>query len=374
MNREMRLKKHRRYLHQIPETGFDLTVTNQYVKDQLYAMGYQLFTYAKTGIVAFKKGEKQTSIAFRADMDGLAIEEQNDIEYRSTHLGKMHACGHDGHMAMLLEFAYFMKDKPLNQHSLVLLFQPAEEGPGGAKPMIEEGVMDHFNIIKIFGIHLYPGIEEGKLGFVKGAMMARNGEMTLTITGSSSHGAEPHRGIDAILVASQLVQQVHTIVSRNVNPLESAVITIGVLQAGEAPNVIARKALIKGTIRAFNDDVYFRLKQRIFDICSGVEKGFEVKIDVTILDYYPIVVNDDDLFEEVTQSLPLTSYRLIRPMSFSEDFAFFQQKAPGLFAMLGTLNQEKGFTIPLHNSRFNFDEAVLVKGVEYFIHLARLYQ
>ena len=366
-----KIQTFRRDLHQIPEVGFDLTKTSAYVEQALKEMGYSTYRYASTGIVGFRQGQKQGSIAFRADMDALPITEKTNLPFASTHPGKMHACGHDGHMAMLLGFADYMKDKPLPNESLLLVFQPAEEGPGGAKPMIEEGLLQRFQVSNIFGLHLWPTLEQGIIGLKEVAMMARNGEVIITIHGQSSHGAEPHKGKDSIYVAAILVEQIQSIIARDVAPLSSAVLTIGTIQGGNAANILAETVQMKGTIRAFEDDVYASITKRLMQITKGLEIAYQVTIQCQVKDFYPVVFNDSTLFNQVRSALVSDEYTLVETLSVSEDFAFYQQQIPGIFALLGTKNKEKGYIYPLHNSQFNFDDTVLQKGVDYFVRVAK---
>lgn len=360
------LIKHRRALHQIPELAFDLPLTSQYVYDELMNMGYQPIKMAKTGWVVYKKGLIEDAILLRTDMDALPVFEQTGVSFQSKHQGKMHACGHDGHMAMMLGFAKWLSQQQELKKSVVMIFQPAEEGPGGAKVMIEEGLFEKFPIRAVFGIHLYPGLEEGLYGLVDGPMLAQNGEFDLEIQGKSAHGAQPDMGRDAILAAAELIQSYQSIVSRRLSPLDPAVVTVGKISGGEARNIIAQKVLISGTMRAFTDDVYQKMKQEMRRIDQGIEYAYDVIINNTIMDYYPAVTNDHELFNQLISVLPPTSYQIIKPMTVSEDFAFYQQHVPGVFVMLGTKNEKKGYIHPLHSCYFQFDESVLIKGVELY--------
>lgn len=360
------LIKHRRALHQIPELAFDLPLTSQYVYDELMNMGYQPIKMAKTGWVVYKKGLIEDAILLRTDMDALPVFEQTGVSFQSKHQGKMHACGHDGHMAMMLGFAKWLSQQQDLKKSVVMIFQPAEEGPGGAKVMIEEGLFEKFPIRAVFGIHLYPGLEEGLYGLIDGPMLAQNGEFDLEIQGKSAHGAQPDMGRDAILAAAELIQSYQSIVSRRLSPLDPAVVTVGKISGGEARNIIAQKVLISGTMRAFTDDVYQKMKQEMRRIDQGIEYAYDVIINNTIMDYYPAVTNDHELFNQLISVLPPTSYQIIKPMTVSEDFAFYQQHVPGIFVMLGTKNEKKGYIHPLHSCYFQFDESVLIKGVELY--------
>ncbi len=367
-----KLKQYRRDLHQIPELAFDLFLTHAYIKKELESMGYETEVVAKTGIITHKKGMSSESIAFRSDMDALPVDEKTHASFSSKHPHKMHACGHDGHMAMLLGFAEYVATLDDLNKTVVFIFQPAEEGPGGAKVIIEEGIFEKYNISHIFGIHLYPGLDEGLYGLVDGPMLAQNGEFNLSVKGKSAHAAQPHLGSDAILAAATLVRDYHTIVSRNLNPLDSAVITVGTIHGGEARNIIANEVKISGTIRAFNTDVYELLKKRMHAIDHGIEIAFDVKVENDIMDYYPPVINDHQLYEMVKSSLDPNTYQTLIPMMFAEDFAFYQKKVPGLFLMIGTKNEKKAFVHPLHSCYFNFDEIVLSKGVEIYKKILKL--
>lgn len=367
------LIKTRRALHQIPEIAFDLYKTRDYVQTLLEHMGYQTIDTAKTGLIAFKKGTSNEAIAFRSDMDALPVTELTDVSYASKHFGHMHACGHDGHMTMLLGFADYLKDKENLKKTVVLIFQPAEESPGGAEVILKEGVLKQFNIKMIFGIHLYPGLKEGVYGLTDGPMMARNGEFDVTVRGKSAHGAQPHEGHDAVLAASHLVSTYHDIVSRRLDPLDPAVITIGTINGGEARNVIAQRIKMTGTIRAFSDKVYNQIIDEMHAINQGIETMYHVKVEHDVQDDYPVTYNDSALFETLRSSLTDETYSILKPIMFAEDFSFYQQVYPGMFIMLGTRNEEKGYTHPLHSCYFNFDEKVLSKGVDLYIKIAQLY-
>ena len=368
------LKKHRRALHQIPEIAFDLPQTHAYVKKVLVSLGFEPMTIAQTGLIAIKKGVRKETIAFRSDMDALNVLEQTNVDFASKYQGKMHACGHDGHMAMLLGFAEHLSHQKSLQYNVMLIFQPAEEGPGGAKIIVDSGILEKHHVLRIFGIHLYPDLKEGIYGLVDGPMMAQNGEFDLSIKGVSAHGAQPHASKDAIIVAAQLITQYQHIVSRQVDPLQSAVVTIGTIEGGEARNIIAHSVHMKGTIRAFHQNTYDAIKESIRKINAGLEMTYGVNIDMDLRDYYPAVINDHQLFLEVQQQLKSNSYEMIKPMMFAEDFSFYQQVVPGLFVMLGTKNESLGYTHPLHSCYFNFLEDVLTKGVELYDTIARTYQ
>ncbi|VEU82483.1 M20 metallopeptidase family protein [Acholeplasma hippikon] len=367
-----KLTQYRRDLHQIPELGFDLEKTSAYVKEKLISFGYEPKVNAKTGLVAFKKGKLNRAVAFRADMDALPVTEMCDVPFKSKHEGKMHACGHDGHTAMLLGFAEYVSKQELLNESIVFIFQPAEEGPGGAEVMIKEGALKDYNVTKIFGLHLFPGLEEGLIGIKEGPFLARNAELEFIIKGKSAHGAQPHQGVDAILAASNLVVGLHQIVSRNINPFDPAVITIGTINGGEAENIIANEVKITGTVRAFTDEVFETLKSQILKTVHANKEQFNVEYDGFIFkEYYPAVNNDKTLFELVKSSFEENEYKLENAYTFSEDFAYYQKEVPGIFSFIGTKNVEKDFIYPLHNNKFNFDEKVLVNGLNFYIRVSK---
>jgi hippurate hydrolase len=365
------LLKYRRDLHQIPELEFDLFLTQAYVKEQLESFGYVTETVAKTGLVAVKKGLVEEAIAFRSDMDALPVTEKCDVEYKSKHEGKMHACGHDGHMTMLLGFAKYISELETVKKSIVFIFQPAEEGPGGAKVIIDERVLEKFHVKQILGLHLYPGIEEGKMGFANGPMTAQNGEFDVIIHAKSAHGALPHLGHDAIIAQSHLVQAYQSIVSRNINPLKPSVITIGTLHGGEARNIIAGQVSLSGTIRVYDQNVYDLIKKRMNEINKGIEIMFNVDIECNIVDYYPAVINDSSLFETAIKQYNEGEFEVVEPLMIAEDFAFYLKEVPGMFAFVGSRNESKGYIHPLHSNLFNFDEKILEVGLNYYIKMAK---
>ncbi|QNO13449.1 amidohydrolase [Alkalicella caledoniensis] len=357
----------RRRLHQVPEISFDLPKTQAIITEYLSKYGYQFEEVAQTGIVAVKHGMSDTAIAFRADMDALMVTEETGVDYTSKHPGQMHACGHDGHMTMLLGLAKYMAQFEDLNRNLVFIFQPAEEGPGGAKTIIEEGILKRHNVEAIFGIHIFPNLDEGKIGLGKGPLMAQNGEVDILVKGRSSHGAMPHKGSDALVAASNLVMSYQSIVSRNLDPLEPAILTLGSVKGGEARNIIANKIELNGTIRAFNPEYYNLIKSKMDSINKGLEEMYDVNIEMEIRDFYPPVLNDENLFETALKSLERNQIEFVKPVMLAEDFAFYQQEIPGLFMFLGSKNTQQGYTHPLHSCYFNYNEKILLEGVKTYI-------
>lgn len=367
------LKKYRRDLHEIPELDFDLFKTNKYLKSILETLDFEIYETAKTGLLAFKKGRTNETIAFRSDMDALPINELNDVSYKSKYENLMHACGHDAHMSMLLGFANLISDKELLNESILLIFQPAEETKGGAKVIVDEGVLERFNVTKIFGIHVYPNLDEGVFGLVDDVMMAQNGSFEIEFQGKSAHGAQPNLGLDAIVAASSYINQVQSIISRQLSPIDDAVITIGTINGGSAFNVVADNVKITGTIRTFSDDTFNFIDERLRNIGKGINSSYDVDVLVKVNKMYPVLKNDNEIYYHISNVLNNESTEIMKPMMTSEDFSFYLQKVPGMFIMLGTKNSEKDFIYPLHNGKFNLDEKVLLEGVKLYDLISKSY-
>lgn len=364
------LKETRQALHQIPELGFDLFKTQAYLLKVLQAMGYEPHTVAHTGVYVHIQGTSQETIAFRADMDGLPILEKTGVPFASKHVGAMHACGHDGHMSMLLGLAKKLVGQTLT-HSVLLLFQPAEEGPGGAKDIVSSGLLSRYHVSKIYGFHLFPGLKEGTLGLLSGPMMAQNGEFDVFIEGRSSHGAQPHLGQDAISAGVAFAQALNALTAKMIDPLVPTVIVLGTFHAGEARNVLAGEARLTGTIRTFDPVVYASLKTKMLTIVQGLSQAYDVKMTLDIRDFYPPVINDDTLTKHAQEALPKDKQVPIKPLMLAEDFAFYQQVVPGLFMLLGTRTDESYTHHDLHSAYFDFNEDVLLEGVNTYLALLR---
>jgi len=356
----------RRELHQIPEEGFDLAKTQAYLINYLVDLGYQPEKVCETGLILYIKGQcDDDAIAFRADMDALCILEEADHDYVSCHPGWMHACGHDGHMTMNLLLAKYLADFPnQRKRSVLLIFQPGEEGPGGAKPMIEAGIFEKYPVKAIFGYHLFPFIEEGMLATKAGPMMAQNSEFFITVRGISGHAAQPQRSMDAIVASALLITCLQSIVSRNTNPMESVVISIGLLNGGTRVNVVADEVKLGGTIRSFSNKSHEKLHRRIEEVVKGVELTHGCNIELKFIEMYPPVINNERLYEIYKELVPRENRVPFRKVMLSEDFSYFQRVVPGLYIGLGTGNEKKGYNKNLHTSDFNFDETVLLKGME----------
>lgn len=372
---QIELVNWRRQIHQKPELGFQEQITAAFIHQQLTDWGIPHQTgVAKTGLVAVVEGRQPGPVlAIRADMDALPIQELNEVPYRSQHDGKMHACGHDGHVAIALGAAYY-----LNQHreafagTVKFIFQPAEEGPGGAKPMIEAGVLSNPEVDAVIGLHLWNNLPLGQIGVRTGPLMAATEFFHCKIQGRGGHGAIPHQTVDSIVVGAQVVNAIQTIVSRNINPLESAVVTLGEFKAGSAVNVIADSAYLSGTVRYFNPTYYDLIPQRLEQIIAGVCQSHGASYDLDYRRLYPPVVNDADiadLVRSVALSVVETPVGVVpdcRTMG-GEDMSFFLEEKPGCYFFLGAANAARDLAYPHHHPRFDFDETALGIGVEMFV-------
>ena len=365
----------RRSLHQKPELGFQEQITAEFIQHKLQGWNIPFASeIAKTGIVAtITSNSPGKVLAIRADMDALPIQEANEVDYRSQHEGKMHACGHDGHTAIALGTAYYLAHHQDSwQGTVKIIFQPAEEGPGGAKPMIEAGVLHNPDVDAIIGLHLWNNLPLGTVGVRSGALMAAVECFRCQILGKGGHGAMPDQTVDSIVVASQIVNALQTIVARNVKPLDAAVVTVGELHAGTALNVIADTARMSGTIRYFNPELEALMRQRLEAIIAGVCRMHGATYELNHWQLYPPTVNDRAIAElvrsvaaEVVET-PMGVVPECQTMG-GEDMSFFLQQVPGCYFFLGSANPELGLAYPHHHPRFDFDETALGMGVEIFV-------
>lgn len=359
--------KNRRALHQIPETALEEFKTKEYLKNYLISIGLEPQEVVETGLFVYIEGkDKENCIAFRSDIDALNIKEETGAEFESKHIGKMHACGHDGHMTTLLAFAKYLTTIQPLEKSVLLIFQPAEESPGRAKDIVETGLLKKYNVKAIYGMHLFPELPEGTVASKEGPFFAQAALMTTTITGKSGHGAMPHKTIDPLMAFTKIVDGYQTIVSRNLSPFDPGVVTIGKFCGGSAQNIIADTVKFWGTIRTFKEENTEFIIDRIKEIHRGIELSYRVKIDEKIDIVYPPVVNDKELYKKFVETMKDMNYVEHEALTISEDFAYYQKEVPGIFMLLGTRSEEKGFIHPLHSCHFNFDEKVLLKGVEAF--------
>lgn len=367
------LRQMRRDLHKIPELGLKEYKTSAYIREKLEGFGItELETWLETGVVAVIRGKgKKEAVAFRADMDALPVTEQTGCDFTSEHVGCMHACGHDGHVTVLLGFAkYLQEHKDELENDVVLIFQPAEEGPGGAQLLVDAGLFEKHPVRCIIGCHIFPQVPQGKVACRKGAMMARNGEVDVHVYGESAHGAQPQLGHDAVLAAGAVITGLHTILSRNVSPLDSGVLTFGAIHGGEACNIIAKEVKLEGTMRAFSDEAYETMTKRVQEVASGIAAGYGCKGEAVFRHMYRVVDNAPKLVE-LLQEVAGDAYEETPPYMLAEDFSLYLQKVPGMFFFLGSGNAEKGYTHSLHSAQFQFDEEILALGVETYAKLLK---
>jgi amidohydrolase len=362
----------RRDLHMHPELGFHEERTSSLVADYLTRLGYRVYTgIAKTGVIGLLEGDRPgPTVMLRFDMDALPIQEENEVEYASQTPGVMHACGHDGHVTIGLGTATLLaRSRGEWAGTVKLVFQPAEEGMNGAEVMVNEGALDDYGPRPdaAFGLHLWNLSPVGRAELTVGPMMAAAERWSLTVTGSGGHGALPHQTADPIVAAAQIVTALQTIVSRNVDPQLTAVVSIGTIRGGTAFNIIPGQVELTGTVRTFEADVRATVLSRLEALCRGIAAGMGVGVDLQVNALTPAVVNDPaaaGLMRKVAEELlgqgnVSSGFRTMG----SEDMAFFLQEVPGSFLFLGSSDSARGLDCPHHNPRFDFDESALPLGV-----------
>lgn len=358
----------RRTLHEMPETAFCEFDTQDYILSRLSSLcPDRLEKIAGTGVKAvwYAPGAART-LAFRADMDALKTREETGAPYASKRDGVMHACGHDGHMTLLLMLAQLIAgNREALRDNVVLLFQPAEEGKCGARLMIERGALNDPKVDIIYGMHLWPSVPKGKLGVRWGAMMAHSCEFDIVARGVAAHGAAPQKGVDAIVAAAEFVSMLQSVITRGVDPHQDALLTIGRIVGGTARNVIADNVEMNGTVRVLRQDVYTQVMERLHSMADGVAMATGASFDIAERVQYPSVDNPRALVEDMYTYLDgMEDVVLVEPSMASEDFACYQREVPGLFMFLGVGGGRN--TEPLHGSRFDFDEDALLTGVELY--------
>ena len=366
------MKIWRRHLHQYPELGFDCHDTAAYVVERLKGFGINdIHTgIAKSGVVALIHGRNSGSvIGLRADMDALPIEEATGLDYSSKVSGKMHACGHDGHTTMLLGAARYLQETRNFSGTVALIFQPAEEHGGGGEAMVQEGILDQFNIETVYALHTEPGMPVGQMSTTPGPIMAAVDTFEVYVTGQGGHGAMPHLAADAIPAAVSITQAFQTIVSRNHNPVEDLVVSVTQIHGGTIDNVINDDAFVGGTVRTFSSDVRDMVDRRMAEICQGHAKAFGVDVNCVYIRGYPATINSDaqtafavDVAKEICGDKMVVSDRP-RDMG-AEDFSYLLQKKPGCYLYLG-----QGEGAAWHNAAFDFNDEASPVGASFFVRL-----
>lgn len=361
----------RRDIHAHPELAFNETRTADLVAAELTKYGVEVHRgLAKTGVVGvIRAGSSARMIGLRADMDALPLKEMNDFPHRSKHEGCMHACGHDGHTAMLLGAARYLSAKRNFDGTVVFIFQPAEESEGGAAVMIEEGLFSQFPVDAIYGMHNWPGIPVGEMAVMPGPVMAGTCAFEITVRGHGCHAAMPHQGVDTIVAASQLVQALQTVVSRNLHPCDAAVVSVTQFHSGSAWNIIPEEAVLRGTIRTFKPEVQELVERAVERLCSGVASANGAQIGVVFDHRYPATVNsiaETGICREVAATL--FGENKVRkdelPSMGAEDFAYMLREKPGCYVWLGNGPGTGGCT--LHNPHYDFNDEIIGLGVRYW--------
>ena len=377
----------RRNIHAHPELRFEEKRTAELVAEALSSWGIPVFKgLGKTGVVGRLDGDLGPGkmIGLRADMDALPLQEKNTFAHASTNPGKMHACGHDGHTAMLLGAAQYLSNHREFKGSVIFIFQPAEEGGAGAQEMIEDGLFEQFPCDAVFGLHNWPGLEEGHFGVTNGPMMASSNEFSIEIQGKGGHAALPHNSADPIMAGVQIAQALQTIITRNKRPVDAAVISITQFHAGKTSNVIPDAAMLGGTVRTFTLEVLDLIERRLHEIANQVASAFDCKADVEFKRNYPPLINHEreTLFASHVMKELVGEARVntrIDPTMGAEDFAFMLLKKPGCYVFLGNGDGDHRMTghgmgpCHLHNPSYDFNDALIPVGVNYWVRLAQTF-
>ncbi len=358
----MQIIEDRRALHRIPELELELPKTMAYLKNALAGLNCTVFSPMASSLCAFFDFGADHTIAFRADCDGLPIKEKSGEVFASTHPGCMHACGHDGHMAVILELARRLSEKKSLPHNVLLLFQPGEESPGGAKPLCETGVLEQYKVEAIFGLHLWPGLEPGRVFSRRGELMSRACEVNVDIFGKSAHIAKAKEGLDATAAAAEFYHRAMEL-ERALPKDVFRLLKFGKFHSGTARNALSDRACLEGSLRAFQDAVFEQLRSGLYTIAAQVEEKTGCTVRITMSAGYPAVMNPEALYDRVRAVVDFGE--LAEPSMTAEDFAWYQRNVPGMFFFLGL-----GDTPALHADDFRFDETILVKGADFFGKLA----
>ncbi|MEW9805651.1 M20 aminoacylase family protein [Mesorhizobium sp. ZMM04-5] len=364
----------RRHIHRTPELGFDLYQTAEFVAARLREFGCDEVAtgIARTGVVGVIRGRlgDGPAIGLRADMDALPIEETSGAPHASTVPGKMHACGHDGHTAMLLGAAKYLAETRNFAGTVAVIFQPAEEGGGGGREMVRDGIMERFGITRVFGMHNMPGLPVGQFAIRPGAIMAATAEFNVRVRGRGAHAAMPHVGIDPIVAASQIVMAFQTIASRTVDPTDSVVVSVTKFNAGSAYNVIPEQVDLAGTVRSLKAEVAALTEERMRAICEGIGRAAGATVTMDFKPNYPVTVNDPgeaafagDVAATVAGEAAI--HRAVAPLMGGEDFSYMLQARPGAFIFIGN-----GDTANLHHPSYDFNDEATPHGVSYWVKLA----
>ena len=352
------LLKTRRYVHQHPELSWKEYKTTDFIEQELQKLGLETQRFeGHTGVTATIHGKKahtgSKTIMLRADIDALPTEN-----------GAQHLCGHDGHMTALLGLAYKLKDVQDLPHNVLLIFQPGEEVVNGAPSIINTGIFEKYHVKGIYGLHMFPDVDEGKIACRKGPLMAESGELDVTVHGKSAHAGKYHEGIDSIVISNY-----QSIISRMISPMQPCVLNIGEIHGGTVRNIVASQTSFHGTLRTYSEEVFSRIVEAMKGFNQGMEQAYHCQIDFACQPFNPPVLNDAHLYEELKKNVGANFEELEEPVMLAEDFAHYQKVIPGVFFYVGTRCKE--YTSGLHTPTFNFHEEVLVQAVELYEKLAR---
>jgi amidohydrolase len=371
------MRRWRRQIHQYPETAFEETATARLIAGQLRQIGIEVYQgLAQTGVVGvLRRGNSANSLALRADMDALFIQEQNQFEHASRHHNKMHACGHDGHAAMLLGAACFLASRGRFNGTVYFIFQPAEEGRAGAHQMINEGLFDQFPAQRVFGMHNFPDFPVGHFAVRTGPMMASFDCFEITFNGQATHAAMPHLGSDVLVATAHLVTQLQTIVSRRIDPVDPAVLSVTQIHGGSTWNALPASAVVRGTFRCFQDSVRAQLEHNISHLVRSVAHSFDIQADIRFNPEnpgYPVTVNSpDETASAIRAAIAVAGIGCVdtnpMPSMGAEDFAFMLQQKPGCYLWIGNGSSEGGCL--LHNPHYDFNDEILPLGAAYWAKL-----
>ena len=361
----MQIIEDRRALHRIPELEKNLPKTQAYLKNALKGLNCRVFSPAEGGLCAWFDFGREKAIAFRADMDALPIDEAGTSPYASVHPGKMHACGHDGHMAILLELARRFSEKKQLKYNILLVFQPAEETTGGAKDICDTGVFTDYGVEAIFGLHLWPGLEKGRVFSRKKELMARSCEVNVDIYGRSAHIAKAAEGLDALKAAAEFYRRAAAM-EESLPEDVFRLLKFGKFHSGTARNAISAHTHMEGSLRAFQDEIFDALQKGLQTIAGQIEAETGCAVKLSMNSGYPAVMNPEDLYDRVKKVVDFDALAL--PYMTAEDFSWYQRYLPGMFFFLGL-----GDTPALHTVDFDFDETILLKGAQFFEELAESY-
>jgi len=371
------MRRWRRQLHQYPEVAFEETATGRLIAEQLRKVGIEVHLgMAKTGVIGIlRRGSSNNSIALRADMDALFIQEQNRFEYASRNGGKMHACGHDGHCAMLLGAAHYLANHGRFDGTVYFIFQPAEECRAGAHQMISEGLFEQFPAQRVFGMHNFPDVPVGHFAVKVGPMMASFDCFEINLSGQATHAAMPHLGNDVLVAAAHLVTQLQTIVSRQIDPADAAVVSVTQIHGGNTWNALPDSAIVRGTFRSFKNSVRVQLEQSISHLSQSVAQGFRINADIRFNPEnpgYPVTINTpDETISAIRAATAVAGKDCVNtvpiPSMGAEDFAFMLQEKAGCYIWIG--NGNSAGNCLLHNPNYDFNDEILPLGAAYWVKL-----